>query len=120
MSAAGCASRLPQAKAAWRQVNVRSPVTHGMWAGGGCGQTGSRPHLNKLSPIQLPAIEVSKSKPSVSALLCFPAGADKARDLAVLKVNAPAALLRPVTLGDSSAVGGRLGGWLGSWVAGWL
>ncbi|KAL4431590.1 hypothetical protein ABPG77_001432 [Micractinium sp. CCAP 211/92] len=31
-------------------------------------------------------------------------GADKARDLAVLKVNAPAALLRPVTLGDSSAV----------------
>ena len=33
-----------------------------------------------------------------------PAGADKARDLAVLKVNAPAALLRPVRLGDSSAV----------------
>ena len=32
------------------------------------------------------------------------AGADKARDLAVLKVRAPAPLLRPVTLGDSSAV----------------
>jgi hypothetical protein len=32
------------------------------------------------------------------------AGADKARDLAVLKVRAPAALLRPVTLGDSSSV----------------
>lgn len=39
--------------------------------------------------------------------VCLPAGADKARDLAVLKVNAPAALLRPVMLGDSSAVSGR-------------
>lgn len=31
-------------------------------------------------------------------------GADKARDLAVLKVKAPASLLRPVSLGDSAAV----------------
>lgn len=33
-----------------------------------------------------------------------PAGVDKARDLAVLKVNAPAALLRPVRLADSASV----------------
>lgn len=33
-----------------------------------------------------------------------PPGADKARDLAVLQVNAPPALLRPVTLGDSAGV----------------
>lgn len=32
------------------------------------------------------------------------AGADRARDLAVLKVGAPPALLRPVALGDSSAL----------------
>lgn len=32
------------------------------------------------------------------------AGADKARDLAVLKVKAPPALLRPISLGDSGAV----------------
>ena len=32
------------------------------------------------------------------------AGADKARDLAVLKVSAPASLLRPLPLGDSSSV----------------
>lgn len=41
--------------------------------------------------------------PALSAHPCR-AGADKARDLAVLKVKAPADLLRPVTLGDSSAV----------------
>lgn len=45
----------------------------------------------------------SRLTPALSAHPCR-TGADKARDLAVLKVKAPADLLRPVTLGDSSAV----------------
>lgn len=45
------------------------------------------------------------SAPLLPSILPHPAaGADKARDLAVLKVKAPAELLRPVTLGDSGAV----------------
>jgi len=44
------------------------------------------------------------SSPSHPTNHPLPAGADKARDLAVLKVNAPASLLRPVPLGDSAGV----------------